>query len=101
MVVFIIIFSSFMLCPFFLIAYSMLEIFARKETAVFLLTGGSILFIRLSVFLFTVIAATLAVAGVHCPTFANKLMTSMLLCTLCCKYKRYGYIQIEHNDLHV
>ena len=31
MVAFIIIFSSFMLCPFFLIAYSMLEIFCKKR----------------------------------------------------------------------
>ena len=98
-----IIISILMLWFIFLIAYPMLQILARKESTVYFFTNGLIPFIQLIVIFFTAGAATLAVACVHFPTFANKLMSSMsvpiLFFTSCCKCKHYGYIQIEHHDL--
>ena len=101
-VTFIIIFSMFMLFFIFFTAYLILWKSAEKATA-FFITDGLIPSIQLIVFFLTAIAATLAVACVHFPTFANKLMSHIVLptCTFCCKRKHYGYIQIGHNDLNV
>ena len=88
LIMFNIVFSFVTFDCIFTIALLLLQIFAQEVTTIFL-TDGFIPILQLTVLLLTAIAATLAVAYVHCPT-------SIKLVFLCCKYKysdtQYQYV---------
>ena len=71
-VMFNIIISILMFYCISLIALLIFQEFAQKATTTFFLTVGIIPILQLTVLFFTVVAATLAVACVHFPNFANK-----------------------------